>query len=385
MIIYISSCVFALWYWGIWRQDNLKTTIYWAVGFAFLTLFDLTKIDEVKSLFKEIVRDAVGVAALIVFVSEFHMFSLAVEILLVPILFLLSAAIAMGKDRPGMAHSVAVATTTLAIIGFVMLAHSAYLVWTNPPSFFDSSTLRDYASPILLTLLFLPFAYFIHAYSSFESAFVRVGRLIEDPSLVKFAKRRSIRAFTFDLAGLKKWMRDIAHFRPSSEREVTDSIQAIKHVRRREMRPYVVPPTFGWPPERARAMLAEVSLFPGDYHRAYDGWRTNSGHIRVGDQFGSSISFHLEGTEFQVTKMTLTLSVFDSNQSTSLEARFVEVSTLLLQAALRSTRDALEISVVENAASVEVHGRFVQLIREPSTAEKTFTLELSISDERVQA
>lgn len=51
--LWITICIFILYKVNLWSLENIKTTIIWSVTFAFVTFFELNKMEEDNSYFKK--------------------------------------------------------------------------------------------------------------------------------------------------------------------------------------------------------------------------------------------------------------------------------------------------------------------------------------------
>ncbi|WP_028008437.1 hypothetical protein [Solimonas flava] len=104
--LWIVLCVRLLIWLGFWHLDNLKTTVMWAVPFAFVTLLDANRVTEEKTYFRNTIRDTVNVTVLITFVAELYSFSLPVELLLTPLLTLIGGVAIFSEGKPEYAPAI---------------------------------------------------------------------------------------------------------------------------------------------------------------------------------------------------------------------------------------------------------------------------------------
>ena len=382
LVLYVVASVVLLEKCDLWEISNLKTTIYWLVGFAFLAPFNSEKIEEEgeRSFFKHAIKKAIGVNAVIAFFSSLHTFNLPVEILFTGaaiFLSLISAVAGLKEETKVVAN---IAKSLLLFIGLIFLSASIYSTVKNVSGITTWQNFRELVIPAFLTLLFIPFLYGSHLFIVYERSLKRIDSIIKNPVARNYARHQVIAEFLFDLDGVKKWLRHIAIFRPANEAEVAASVAEIKAVRRREKAPYKVPPAIGWEPHIARGLLEEVGLKVRDYHRSYDCWRASSNYIECSKGLHSSnIAYFLEGDEFAVLKLILILNVNGEEDAAKSREMFKDLASILVSKALKryGMKDG-ELSLESGKDPVVIDGKEISLIKKDFTGGKWYELELVI-------
>src|SRR4051812_26721039 len=62
--IYIAACIKLLAWANVWTINNLKTTILWSLGFAFISIVNISKIEEDPAYFKTVLRETLSLIVL---------------------------------------------------------------------------------------------------------------------------------------------------------------------------------------------------------------------------------------------------------------------------------------------------------------------------------
>jgi hypothetical protein len=132
---WITACVVGLKHIGLWDWSNLKTTLVWAVTFAFVTMFDLNRISEDRIYFNKMIRDVIGATTLVTFVAELYSFSLALELALVPFLTFVAMLQAMMKTKPRYISVGKMAQFILVAAGLSYFGYGLYRIATNFSAF----------------------------------------------------------------------------------------------------------------------------------------------------------------------------------------------------------------------------------------------------------
>lgn len=351
VVLYVAACVWLLSVPGWWQWPNLKTTLLWFGGSALVSVFNYEKVRSGKPFFLGSLLESAGLVAILSFISSSYTFSLPVELVIaffVLVLVALSAA-AESYGKLKIFHYLAV--TLLSLISIAMLCNSLYQIATELAGFATPHTVREIATPVLLTAMFLPFLYGLFVYATYDRVFNSFDFAAKEPELRRYARRKLITGFGVDTVGLEKWRRHAALFKPDTEAGVDASIAEIKRARRREKRPYRVPPVSGWLPNHAIAFLSDAGLTTNDYHRDHVGWHAQSGYLELQDSvIPNNVSYYIDGDEFVVSKLKLVLNLNSPDaKDAAYERYFLIVSALLHAAVPGALRNgmALEIGLDE--------------------------------------
>src|SRR5690606_18486504 len=128
------------------------------------------------------------------------------------------------------------------VVGLAIFAYTLTKVVADFANFASLATLRDFYTPVLLSLLFVPFIFVMHIVVSYENAFVRLRFLIEDDKLRRYMKLRAMLGFGPAVGMLNRWSRNVGLVRPRDNTEVRRSIREVWDARRRERHPVAVSP-----------------------------------------------------------------------------------------------------------------------------------------------
>lgn len=332
---YIAAWVFAFERLGIWTTANLKTTILWALSFAFATIFDINRVSEDRTFFKKAVGEALAITGILTFIVELYSFSLLVELIAVPLLTLLTM-IQIASNKPEYARVKRLVGRLLSSIGLGYLAYSLYRTIIDLEGFATLDNVREFGLPILLTLSFLPFLYSITLYVVYELSFTGLNWAIPDEKLRRQAKWRAIFAFGPKLDLLRRWIGSVQRFKPTDRDSLRRSIREIHTLAKREADPPVVARESGWSPYVAKDFLKAEGLPTRPYHRSEgDEWFAGSNYLEIGGGFGlrNNIAFYLDGNEHAVTELKLKLNINVPDMPEEAERRFREIGLALLSAA----------------------------------------------------
>jgi hypothetical protein len=325
---------------------------------------------------------AVGWNIVIGFLLSAYTFNLLTELALIPFTTVLVFFVEFLKRKPEYSKVLTVAENLLAIFGFLVVGYAVQQLIAHFVQFATVQNAREFSIPVLLTLMYLPFIYILHLFIAYENAFLRLKYSIKNPIAREYAHRRVAFKFKFDLDGLRKWLRHIGLFEPTTEADVDASFTEIRSVRRREKRPYQVPPIVGWPPDKARTFLSKYQLETGDYHRSHDGWLARSTHLKLSGSFlGNTIAYYIQGSEFSVHNLELILTIFEQSAEETAIAEFSNIASSLVSQALHAFGLADEtVSLSPETGPIEIRGKKVELKKEDLLRGYELKLLISATD-----
>lgn len=335
VVCYVAACVWLLSIPGWWQWSNLKTLLLWTASFALIAVFSYEKAGSGKAYLRATLLEAAGISALLSFISSSHTFGLLTELVIAFFLIVLAAIVAVSERDAKLRSLHSLAMALLILLSLLMLGNSLYHIVTGFGDFATSHTAREFALPMLLTAMYLPFLYGLYVYATYDRVLKSFDFSIKDPALRSHVRRRLVARFGLDTASLEKWRRHVVVFEPRDKADVDASIREIKQVRRRERRPHRVPPARGWLPNQATQFLVSAGLPTNDYHRGHGGWWANSGYLDIGDAvLPSNVAYYMEGEEFVVARLKLVLNINAPDEADRAYERFFQVISVLANAAI---------------------------------------------------
>lgn len=362
---YVALCVGLLSLASFWQWSDLKTTLFWAGGFALLALFNFQKIEAGKAFVRAVLLESIGINAFLSFITASHTFSLWLELALTGSLMLLGLTYTIAERDEKLKSAKNLASVLFAVVALLQLANSGYHIVTGLRSFATLDTAREFFVPIILTLMFLPFLYGLYVYTVYERAVAVFRHTTSDPLLRAGILRKLIIGFGFDIAGLEKWRRHTGIFPPENSADVDSSIAEIVAARKREKQPYRVEPAHGWLPNHATRFLASAGLSTNDYHRSYDGWRACSGYRELGhDLLPNNLAYYIDGDQFVVAQLKVVLNINTPSRSSEAYESFFETVRLLASSAIPGfANHESELSLSSSGVPLFLNGYELNLTR----------------------
>ncbi len=188
LTVYVLVSILLLHYLLLWNISFIKDTLFWFFGFALVTFFNINKAKDVD-YFKTIFKESFKWTLLIEFIVSFYTFSLTTELIMFPIIIVVAGTQAFSKADKKNEKVTSLLTNILALIGTTYFLYALFETFNKYNRLLTLNTLNSFLLPLLLTILSLPFFYFVALYMHYEELFIRVDFMTNDNKLKKRMKR----------------------------------------------------------------------------------------------------------------------------------------------------------------------------------------------------
>ena len=365
---YIVLILFGLSKIGLWDLKQFKTTFLWIVLSAIPTIFKTNSFKDREITFKSLVFDNFKLAVIVEIIVSAYVFGIIVELIMIPSVAVLVILIAFCENNQSQDTRVVhrFLNTLMIIIVFLLILHAFYGLYTDPKVLLTKQTLFDFLLPIILTITFIPFLYFLMVYSIYESTFISLNRFIKDPPLRKRAKSKAVILFNFRTDLLERWKKYAICKNINSHNEIDSSLKEILRINRNEKKENKVSIKDGWSPNEAKELLTEKELKTGYYnppqYPEYDkSWFACSNMLQIDDGLPSNnISYHIEGCENVAKKLKLFVNVNNKEKAKFACNYLLEVASLLCKKAVNlDLSDGVKESILDKKSTYsEDHENF---------------------------
>lgn len=182
----------------IWQISNLKDVLFWLFSVGLILVF---KINEAKSnaYFKGIFLSAIKWTIVLEFIVNLYSFSLFKEIIILPILVFLAMTQAVAEMDEKHKVVSKFLQNVIAIAGLSIFSYSLYKTIVNFDDVLTFQNLVSFLLPSTITVLFIPFVYFLALYSTYESYFIHLDFMTVKKDKVKETKKLILRIANINL------------------------------------------------------------------------------------------------------------------------------------------------------------------------------------------
>ena len=166
----------------------LKDCLLWFAFSALVILSRLHKASNDRRFFKKILLDNFKLTVIYQFVVNTHSFSLVTEIILVPILILIAILSAYSEAKEEYRSVGLIMNSILILIGITFITFAIIDIFNDLSKFASYKTLKSFLLPVILTISFIPNAYFIALTMAYETLFTSLKFFVEGKKELRYAK-----------------------------------------------------------------------------------------------------------------------------------------------------------------------------------------------------
>lgn len=205
---YLFGIIFLFKQLDVWQNSNLKDILFWLFTVGLILVF---KINDAKSnaYFKGIFLSAIKWTIVLEFIVNLYSFSLFTEIIILPVLVFLTMTQAVAEMDEKHKVVSKFLQNVIAIAGLSIFTYSLYKTIVNFDDVLTFQNLVSFLLPSTITILFIPFVYFLALYSTYESYFIHLDFMIIKKDKVKQVKKLILRIANINL---DKLLRIKEHF-----------------------------------------------------------------------------------------------------------------------------------------------------------------------------
>jgi hypothetical protein len=385
LLVYLFVVVLFLIDLGLWENHQLKNTIVWFATVGVFSLFQINKIKKDRNFFKRTILDNLTLIAVIQFFVGKYTFHLVTELILLPVLLFITTLTVFSERDEEYSKAHFFLNGILSFFGFLLIAYFIYGLFTNFGEVAKEETSYDFFTPVILTILYTPFLFFILLYSVYEVTFVRIKYFIKNEWMRGFFKVLAIIVFNYRFELLERWASSLVHVKTESFRSIFYSMYEIFKLRKAEKATHLVPKSEGWCPYKAKDFLNGENLNTGYYHRSFDEWFASSEMVEFGDGlFPCNITYYVKGVESKAEKLKISINVNDESMVDIALEKLVKTSTALFEKALGENIPDSILNTIGKGDEISINykGKQLSLIKSywPEHHLGGFDIKLKISN-----
>jgi len=193
LIVYLVGIIYLLQIVGFWTEGILKGTILWFLFSGLALIFSTLEKDSDDGKWKQIAISQLKIIVLFEFIVNTYTFSFLVELVLIPLLAFIGVLDVIAKSNARHARVGKITEGLQAIVGIAILAFAIIKAINTPEVLMKIDAFRSILLGPLLSILFIPTAYFLMLLTRYEMLFVRlkIGRQ-KDRQLRWYAMRKLV-------------------------------------------------------------------------------------------------------------------------------------------------------------------------------------------------
>jgi hypothetical protein len=196
--IYVLALLYFAHAKDVWHATSLRETVYWYAGTAIVLAGGATQAND-PARFWKLFRRVVKVTIVIEFLVNLYVFPFVVELFLIPLLVIFGGMQAVAELDPKLAPARRVIGWVLSTVGVFLVTHAITSAVRDLDGLFTWEHVEQFLVPVVLTLAFAPFLYYVALRSTYEQLFVRLGIYGQDRKTVRRAKWALVRVCRLSL------------------------------------------------------------------------------------------------------------------------------------------------------------------------------------------
>ncbi len=326
---------------GIWTKSCSKDLIWWIMFTGIFTIGDFQKINNPKSYFQDSIKSFLKFTLILEFLVQLNTFSFGVEFfVIIPIITFISVLLAYIEfsDNENKNLVKRFLGTILSIFGIGILIYSLIVLYRQLGDLNILEKTIEFLLPICLSLLFIPFVYFLWFYSKIEGLLFVSKRFFNEPKSTLFLLLKVSYILKFNLRSIERWKDQSLRFNLTATKDLILEAYRIKDIIKSEKFRVSTPLENGWGIQNSKEFLLEHGLTVGDYKQIdlqSEEWFACSNYRYFdGNILQNNIAYYITGNEISVNKLKL-VSNFNTKYYQEGDAMtvFLEVSQLLFRKA----------------------------------------------------
>lgn len=352
MSMYVALIIYTLSTIGLWDTTQIKSTTTWYFTIATFSLFRLESYKEAPHRLKDLVVGNLRLIGVIEYLVTTYTFNFFIELILVPVSFVLSAAVAFTEPKPEYKPAHKFLNGMLTITATCILGATFYLLVVDFGKVATTKGVYDFVVPSILSTAYTPFIAFMVVYTTYQTALIRLRLSMKHRPIELYARLVAILVFNIRISLLERWTSIVAKRNIESVSDVNLSIRQIFAMVAREKNPPRVERSEGWSPYVAKSYLVSEGIATGHYHPVNPEedkeWFCCSNMIEFGQGlFPNNIAYYLNGSANAVTSMKLKLNVNAPEHVKEAHAILLSTASVLVRNALGlELGDALSKAII---------------------------------------
>ncbi len=225
MIFYVTFLFYVFYLLDLWDMSLMKESIIWTFGTAFIILMRSNNSLKDKNHFKKMLLINFKLVLIFEFIFNLYVFGLLTEIIMLPILTFL---LLINSFKETSLTEKKIINSILLIFLLVYLSILIYKMSNNFESYINNHRLKLFTLPIVMTILFIPFAYLFSLQMLYQSLFVRLKFIFkQNEELLKFAKNHILKTCHLNFARLKIISKETNFFDIKSKNDLRVEIKRV--------------------------------------------------------------------------------------------------------------------------------------------------------------
>lgn len=173
VLTYTVCCVLLLSRIDLWTTPMWSVVIFWFFGEALLVMFKANDLDKEEHPFKKLFIDMFKVTLLVAFISNFYVFQLWQEFILIPVLIIFSMMQVVSEIKEEHKAIKPFLEKVNVVFGLFILGFFFYRLINSFSEFASIYSIKIFLLPIILSVGLTPLIYALLLFFKYDELFIR--------------------------------------------------------------------------------------------------------------------------------------------------------------------------------------------------------------------
>jgi hypothetical protein len=220
MLIYMFALIFILFKLSLSHVSLLKDAVLWFIFTVFIMMSNIFKANQDGRYFKKLIISNLRLALVLEFIVNLYPFSLPVELLLMPFLFIAIGMSTIAGMKTEHKPAKKLINFLLSVLGIYLTFYAFHNILTDFRNFATLSNLFSFLLPLALAIAFIPFLYSLALFAAYDSFYARLSLFLRNSNkITRSAKLKIFCVYRFDLRKLNEASKEIIRELILSENE----------------------------------------------------------------------------------------------------------------------------------------------------------------------
>ena len=201
--IYTISLIYLFGMFHLWDVTLLKDTIFWFISVALLLFFTINNAKN-TGFFKKAFIETFKLTIVIEYIVNLYTFNLIVELMLFPILLIMFIIPVVTESNPNqkqLGEKIKSLSSFFGLIIFIIIIIKSVIEFNVLASI---NNIYSFLLPLIMTMLILPFLYFLALFINYEELWTRIKILYKYQDLYLKMKTPLFCVALFDINKLQR-------------------------------------------------------------------------------------------------------------------------------------------------------------------------------------
>lgn len=173
-------------------KSQIKDAILWFIGSGIIATINMINLSSSREIIKKHFLDNIKVTVFIEFLISTYVFPLLAELVIIPIIFLISILIAMAKMDEKYKDVNRLLSITQGLFGLLIVLYAVFSAIKDYKELIGEASIISFINPIYLMIMYFPIMYCWLLYVIYETVFIKISAIFKNTNNPQLGRRLKI-------------------------------------------------------------------------------------------------------------------------------------------------------------------------------------------------